>query len=56
MGTRGGVRPGAGRPKNVEQTLQLKITLPISLKNQFKYLGGSKWVQQEIIRAMLNDD
>ena len=56
MGNRGGVRPGAGRPKNVEQTLQLKITLPISLRSQFKALGGSNWVQQQIIKANLNDE
>lgn len=52
---RGGARAGAGRPKNVEATIQLKITLPVSLRNKFKELGGSTWVQKQIVKENLND-
>ena len=50
---RGGARPGAGRPRNTHETLQIKITIPINMKNQLKKLGGSKWIVDQILKNLL---
>ena len=52
---RGGAREGAGRPRLNIKNIQVRITMPIDLINTLKKLGGSRWVQQQIIKTTLND-
>lgn len=49
---KGGKREGAGRkPYSDEQTKQVNVTLPISVAEKLKRLGGRLWLIEQIKRA-----
>lgn len=47
---RGGARPGAGRPR--VNTREYKIRLSIEHHKKLRELGGSKWLREQIEKAV----
>lgn len=47
----GGARPNAGRKPLVEHSTRVLITLPQSLREKLRRLGGSKWVIEKLREA-----
>ena len=55
-GARGGVREGAGRPKNTskaEKKVNLTIRLTLDQKAKLVQLGGAAWVREALIAQVL---
>lgn len=47
------VAPGRGRPKDTPLgSKRVMISIPNELVEDFKALGGSRWVQEQIIKAV----
>lgn len=50
----GGLRPNAGRKPDTEEKKTVQIRLTVDQHRKLKELGGSKWISEQIDRAMTN--